>query len=124
MDNNRVSFAIDKENGVVVSTIDGCMFDAEYMMNHRFIPCVTSKITVNNDFCSKYNMNRKYKAVARLHPEDKWDEKRGMKIANDKLTETYHASLNRRLAKYADDFRKIADNIDKYLEDRHFDRNN
>lgn len=124
MDNNRVSYIIDEKNGVCVAEIDYCRHDAENMMNDRFIPCVTSKIRIDNDFNSKYNMNRKYKAVAKLHPEDKWDSERGMKIANDKLTETYHTSLNRRLAKYADDFRKIADNIDKYLEDRHFDRNN
>ena len=124
MNNNRVSYIVDEKNGVCVAEIAGCAFDAEEMMNKRFIPCVTSKIAVNNDFNSKYNMNYKYKAVAKLHPEDEWNEDRGMKVANDKLTELYHTSLNKRLVKYADDFRKIADNIDKYLEDRHFQRNN
>lgn len=125
MDNNRVSYIVDEKNGICVAEINNCSFDAERMVNERFIPCVTSKIQISNDFfTSKYNMNRKYKAVAKLHPEDKWDEKRGIKIANDKLTELYHASLNKHLSKYADDFRRIADNIDKYLEDRHFQRNN
>ena len=120
MNNNRVSYIIDKGNNVVVAEIDGCLFDAEDMMNNRFIPSVTSGFQLANTGRNKFDMNRNYKAVAKLHPDDQWDEKRGKKIANDKLTEVYHHSMNKRLAKYAKDFRKIADNIDKYLEDRHF----
>jgi hypothetical protein len=120
MDNNRASYIIDKGNNVVVAEITGCLFDAEDMMNNRFIPSVTSGFQLANTGRNKFDMNRNYKAVAKLHPDDQWDEKRGKKIANDKLTEVYHHSMNKRLAKYAKDFRKIADNIDKYLEDRHF----
>ena len=121
MNNNRASYIIDKGNNVVVAEITGCIFDAEDMMNNRFIPSVTSGFHLANTGRNKFDMNRNYKAVAKLHPDDQWDEKRGKKIANDKLTEVYHHSMNKRLAKYANDFRKIADNIDKYLEDRHFD---
>lgn len=120
MDYKRVGYIIDKGNNVVVAEIDGCLFDAEDMMNNRFIPSVTSGFQLANTGRNKFDMNRNYKAVAKLHPDDQWDEKRGKKIANDKLTEVYHQSMNKRLAKYAKDFRKIADNIDKYLEDRHF----
>lgn len=120
MDYERASYIIDKGNNVVVAEIDNCLFDAEDMMNKRFIPSVTSGFQVSNVGRNKFDMNRNYKAVAKLHPDDQWDEKRGKKIANDKLTEVYHHSMNKRLAKYAKDFRKIADNIDKYLEDRHF----
>ena len=121
MDNNWVCYIIDKGNKVVVAEITGCLFDAEDMMNNRFIPSVTSGFHLANTGGNKFDMNRNYKAVAKLHPDDQWDEKRGKKIAHDKLTELYHHSMNKRLAKYANDFRKIADNIDKYLEDRHFD---
>lgn len=120
MDYKRVGYIIDKGNNVVVAKIDGCIFDAEDMMNNRFIPSVTSGFQIANTGMNKFDMNRNYKVVAKLHPDDQWDEKRGKKIANDKLTEVYHQSMNKRLAKYAKDFRKIADNIDKYLEDRHF----
>lgn len=120
MNNNRASYIIDKGNNVVVAEITGCLFDAEDMMNNRFIPSVTSGFQLANTGKNKFDMNRNYKAVAKLHPDDQWDENRGKKIANDKLTELYHHSMNKRLAKYANDFRKIADNIDKYLEDRHF----
>lgn len=120
MDYKRVGYIIDKGNNVVVAKIDSCIFDAEDMMNNRFIPSVTSGFQIANTGMNKFDMNRNYKVVAKLHPDDQWDEKRGKKIANDKLTEVYHQSMNKRLAKYAKDFRKIADNIDKYLKDRHF----
>lgn len=124
MDNNRVSFVVDEQNKVCVAEINNCKFDAERMLNDRFIPCVTSGFTISNQYHDKHNLNYKYKAVAKLHPDDTWDEERGKKIANDKLTERYHNSINKRLAKYAGDFRKIADSIDKYLADRHFEVNN
>lgn len=125
MDNKRVNYITDKDNGVVVAEIDGCYFDAENMINNKFIPCVTSGMQISNTYkYSKFDMNRKYKAVAKLHPEDEWNEQRGKAIACDRLTETYHNSMNKRLAKYVDDFRKIADNIEKYLNDRHYYDNN
>ena len=124
MDNNRVKYVTDEHNGVVVAEIAGCYSDAQEMMNTKFIPCVTSGMTIYNRMTSKFDMNRKYKAVAKLHPEDEWNEQRGKAIACDRLTETYHNSLNKRLAKYAEDFRKIADNIEQYLNERHFYDNN
>ena len=124
MDNTRVKYITDKDNGVVVAEIDECYDNAENMINNMFIPCVTSGFTVYNSFRSKFDMNRKYKAIAKLHPEDEWNEQRGKVIACDRLTETYHNSMNKRLAKYVDDFRKIADNIEKYLNERHFYDNN
>lgn len=125
MNNRRVNYVVNEKNGIVAAEIKGCVYDAEAMINDRFIPCVTSGLTVS---CSpygnrKYDMNYKYRAVARLHPEDEWDENRGKVVATNKLTEAYHESMNKRLAKYADDFRKIADNIDQYLKDRHFYEN-
>lgn len=121
MDNNRVTYVVDKQNAVCVAEIKDTAFAAEDVLNDRLIPSVTSGFRVNNSIVSKYDMNYKYRAVAKLHPDDVWDEERGKKIANDKLTERYHNSINKRLAKYASDFRKIADNIDKYLADRHFE---
>jgi hypothetical protein len=123
MNNRRVKHIINEKNGIVAAEIKECMFDAENMMNDRFIPSVTSSFMVNSKFNGKYSMNPKYRAVARLHPEDNWDESRGKVIATNKLTEVYHDSMNKRLAKYAEDFRKIADNIEQYLVDRHFYEN-
>ena len=124
MDNKRVNYISDKNNGVVVAEINGCFSDAADVINDKFIPSVTSGFTLYNSYRSKFDMNRKYKAVARLHPEDEWDEQRGKIIACDRLTEAYHNSMNKRLALYAEDFRKIADNIEQYLNERHFYDNN
>ena len=124
MDNNRVNFVVNEKNGIVAAEIKGCEWDAEVMMNNRFIPSVTSSFTVSNKYRNdKYNMNFKYRTIARLHPEDEWDENRGKIVANNKLTEAYHDSMNKRLAMYAKDFRKIAENIEQYLADRHFYEN-
>lgn len=67
MDNNRASYIIDKGNNVVVAEITGCLFDAEDMMNNRFIPSVTSGFQLANTGNNKFDMNRNYKAVAKLH---------------------------------------------------------
>ena len=120
MDNRRVKYIVDEENKVVVAEIECCEYDALDMLDSKFSTCVTSGMYVCNKYRSKFNMNRKYRAVAKLHPDDVWDEKRGRDIACDKLTETYHHSLNKRLALYAQDFRKIADEIDKYLAKKKF----
>ena len=124
MNNKRVNFVVNEKNGVVAAEIKNCVWDAEAMMNDRFIPGITSSFTVSNKcYDDRHNMNFKYRAIARLHPEDEWHENRGKTVAVNKLTETYHNSLNKRLAKYAEDFRKIADNIEQYLTDRHFYEN-
>lgn len=120
MDRSRVSYFVDEENKVVVAEIDRCSNDATEMLMHKFVSCVTSGLDMYNTYGSKFYMNKKYKAVARLHPEDEWDEKRGCAIACDKLTEKYHNGINKRLAKYAKDFRRIADEIDQYLEKKKF----
>lgn len=124
MNNNRVNFVVNEKHGIVAAEIKDCVWDAEAMMNDRFIPSVTSSFTVSNKYANdRHNMNFKYRALARLHPEDQWDENRGKVVAVNKLTEVYHESMNKRLAKYADDFRKIAENIEQYLKDRHFYEN-
>ena len=121
MDNKRIEYIVDKDNNVVVAEIKNCYLDAEEMLNEKFVANVTSGFRIDNNYkrYTKFDMNRNYKAVARLHPDDEWNEGRGKAVATDKLTETYHHSMNKRLELYADAFRKIADNIDKYLARQH-----
>lgn len=124
MDNRRVNYFVDKANGVVVAEINGCSDDANTLLNDKFVVNVTSGMSIWEVLNSKFEMNKRYKAVARLHPSDEWDENLGKAIALDKLTETYHHSMNKRLALYAKDFRKIADEIDQYLAKRKFPEKN
>ena len=121
MDKSRVMYSTDKNNKVTIAEIKHCDLDAMDFLNERFVSNVTSGITINMPYGreSKFGMNRKYKAVAKLHPGDEWDEERGKAIACNKLTESYHKGLNKRLAKYAHDFRRIADDIDRYLAKQH-----
>ena len=121
MDKSRVRYSVDKDNGAVAAEIKYCDLDAMYFLNERIVSNVTSGFTINMPFnCdSKFAMNWKYKAVAKLHPGDEWDEERGKAVACNKLTESYHKGLNKRLAKYAHDFRRIADDIDRYLAKQH-----
>lgn len=124
MNNQRVNFIIDKDNNVVVAEINNCYNDAMELLNHKFVKNVTSRmfVLVDDSDKSKLAMNGNYRAVARLHPDDEWDETRGKNIACDKLTEKYHHSMNKRLALYADNFRKIANEIDAYLESKNFQK--
>ena len=125
MDNRRVKHIIDKDNNVVVAEINDCYYDAMALLNHKFVKNVTSGMCVSPTCANncKFEMNPTYRAVAHLHPEDEWNEKRGKDIAIDKLTEKYHHSMNKRLALFAEDFRKIADEIDAYLESKNFQKN-
>lgn len=122
MNNERVKYTVDKSNGVVIAEINNTMFDALTLVNNKFVQNVTSGIEINfGDIWHnpKFEMNTKYKAVARLRPGDEWDEERGKEIAKNKLTEVYHNGVNKRLANYSMYLRKIADNIDAYLAKQH-----
>lgn len=122
MNNERVKYTVDKSNGVVIAEINKTMFDALNFVNRKFVQNVTSGIEITTGDIwrnPKFEMNHKYKAVARLRPGDEWDEKRGKDVALDKLTEVYHNGLNKRLANYATYLRKIADNIEEYLAKQH-----
>ena len=122
MDNDRVKFVVDKANGAVIAEINNTMFDALYLVNRKFVQNATSGIEINVGSLPRnpqFEMNTKYKAVARLRPGDEWDEERGKEIARNKLTEVYHNGVNKRLANYSTYLRKIADNIDAYLAKQH-----
>ena len=122
MDNKRVKYTVDRDNKVVIAELKDTMFDALYLVNEKFVQNVTSGIEINVGVLPrnpKFEMNHKYKAVARLRDGDEWDEQRGKDVARNKLTEVYHNGMNKRLANYATYLRKIADNIDAYLAKQH-----
>ena len=121
MDKTRVKYIVDEKNGVVVAEIDGCGRDAIYELNRRFIPNVTSGIEVDWDCVSfKFMMKNKYRAVAKCHKEDTWDEEFGKRVACAKLTDVYHRSMNKRLNLFATKFSRIIDDITAYLSDKKF----
>ena len=122
MDNKRVKYTVDKNNKIVAAEIQDCEFDAIDLVNKKFVSPVTSGFSIA---CGpsvkpdpKFEMNYKYKAVAKLYPDDQWNEERGKFVACNKLSEVYHDGINRRLANYVTDLRKIADDIENYLINR------
>ena len=121
MDKTRVNYIVDEKNGVVVAEIDRCQYDAIAKLNSRFIPNTTSGITMlpSGEF-SKFTMNKKYRAVAKKHPDDEWNETTGKREALNKLTDIYEAALNRRLALFMQKFDQIVGEVADYLSDKKF----
>jgi hypothetical protein len=121
MDKTRVKYIVDKNNGIVVAEIDGCRCDAIEELNRRFIPNVTSGIDVMWSYGNrKFLMKDKYRAVARCHEEDTWDEEFGKRVACAKLTDVYHRSMNKRLNLFVTKFSRIVGEISDYLSDKKF----
>lgn len=121
MDKTRVNYIVDDKNRIVVAEIDGCRYDAINELNNRFIPNVTSGIHVEWDFGNrKFMMKDKYRAVAKCHEEDTWDEAFGKRVACAKLTDVYHRSMNKRLNLFVAKFSRIANEVSDYLSDKKF----
>ena len=121
MDKTRVNYIVDEKNGVVVAEINNCRYDAIEKLNSRFIPNTTSGITVfPTGWFSKFAMNNKYRAVAKKHPDDEWNETTGKREALNKLTDIYEAALNRRLALFMQKFDRIVGEVADYLSDKKF----
>ena len=121
MDKTRVNYIIDEKNGVVVAEIDECRHDAIDELNNRFIPNVTSGIHVVWNYENpKFMMKNKYRAVAKCHEEDTWDEEFGKRVACAKLTDVYHRSMNKRLNLFVTKFSRIVDEVEAYLSDKKF----
>jgi hypothetical protein len=121
MDKTRVNYIVDETNGVVVAEIDGCRYDAIEELNNRFIPNVTSGIMVAWDFNNrKFLMKDKYRAVAKCHEEDTWDEDFGKRVACAKLTDVYHRSMNKRFNLFVAKFSRIIEEVSDYLSDKKF----
>jgi hypothetical protein len=121
MDKTRVNYIVDEKNRIVVAEIDGCRYDAIHELNSRFIPNAISGIGVIGDYArSKFMMKDKYRAVAKCHEEDTWDEAFGKRVACAKLTDVYHRSMNKRLNLFVTKFTRIVAEISDYLSDKKF----
>ena len=63
-------------------------------------------------------MPYQFSAVAKLHPEDEWNEETGKKIALKKLSEQYNRSLDKHLTNMYNALSSVMDKMKVYLEDR------
>lgn len=119
MNKNRVIYSVFPEHKIVVAEIRGCELDAVNIVNGRFVPHATSALHVGvNYYDERFVMPYKFKGVAKCHEDDVFDVEVGKRIALNKLTETYHKSLNTHLWNYTKYLSDGVDNIVDYLEKR------
>lgn len=120
MNKSNVQYKVIPENGVVVATIYNTSFDAVDMINERFMQHATSSLYIKcRDYRDeRFMMPNYFKAVAKCHDGDVFDENVGKRIALNKLTDAYHNSLNVHLFNYLTYISACADNIEEYLAKR------
>lgn len=119
MDNKRVKYVVVKDKGIVRAVISDCEYDAIYAFNKKFmLPSTHSLGMIINCDNEKFTMPYQFSAVARLHPEDEWNEEVGKDIALKKLSEKYNKSLDRHLSNMFDTLISVMGKMSTYLDDR------
>lgn len=119
MNINRVKYVVIKDKGIVRAIISGCKYDAFDAFDKKFMSPSTHYLALCvNENHEKFIMPYQFSAVAKLHPEDEWNEETGKKIALKKLSEQYNRSLDKHLANMYDALSSATDKMKVYLEER------
>ena len=116
MDSRRVQYTVIKDKGIVRASIDCCCYDAIIEFNKRFMEHSTSSLGL--DLCgidSRFMMPCSFSVVAKLHPEDEWNEEEGKRIALRKLATKYNHSLDKHLLNMYNAMMKSMDKMYGYL---------
>ena len=78
MNIERVKYVVVKDKGIVRAIISGCEYDAfEAFHKKIMLPSTHYLALCANGDHEKFVMPYQFSAVARLHPEDEWDEETG-----------------------------------------------
>ena len=124
MDNTRVEYKVIPEKRIVIANIYGTEHDAIDIFNGKFFANTTSALSIVREYWNhdngRFTMPRSFKAVARCHPEDVFDEEKGKKIALNKLSEKYNRSLDKHLANIMLVLDRTLKTMDHYFEGRTF----
>lgn len=117
---NQIEYKVYKDQGVVVAIAHGCTYDAINRFDTKFVK--TTSAYLNISFGSlfsppdlRFYMPNTVRAVARLHPEDKWDENIGKEIAYKKLCNKYEQAIAKRMRNIFDVLCGVLDKADKEL---------
>ena len=117
---NQIEYKVYKDQGVVVAIAHGCTYDAINRFDTKFVK--TTSAYLNISFGSlfslpdlRFYMPNTVRAVARLHPEDKWDENIGKEIAYKKLCYKYEQAIAKRMRNIFDVLCGVLDKADKEL---------
>ena len=121
MNKDRVIYKVFPENRVVVAEIHDCGWDAQKVINTLADNVSASLFVAADRFDERFIMNYCYKATARCHPDDEFDVEVGKKIALRKLTEIYHRSLYKHVDNYMKYLSTAAENVQAYLNRKHYD---
>ena len=119
MDKTKVEYKVHPEHGIVIATICGCRADAIAYFNKQFLVQTTSQLELDyfwNWDVKKAAMPDSFKAIARCHEEDTFDEETGKRIALSKLTKKYHNALCKRVAYINKSLIKATQLCENYLE--------
>ena len=117
---NQIEYKVYKDQGVVVAIAHGCTYDAINRFDTKFVKTTSAYLNISfgslfsiPDF--RFYMPNTVRAVARLHPEDKWDENIGKEIAYKKLCNKYEQAIAKRMRNIFDVLCGVLDKADKEL---------
>lgn len=92
------------EQGKVVAVLNNTSMDA---MNKIYKICSGNGTMECCIFGDKYMMPDSFRAVAKVHADDVFDEEVGKKIAKEKLMKAYYASYDSKIDMFVEDMHKI-----------------
>ncbi len=104
-----VKIHVNEKQKVVVAVLEDCRLDA-YNQLERSIPFDYFPDSLLSDETS--DMPETIKAVARCHPDDKFDVEVGKKIAVDKVMVKYTNSYNKALTRVQTKIGKLVNQIE------------
>lgn len=117
---NEITYKVYEEQGVVVAIAQGCTYDAINRFDTKFVKTTSSYLNIG--FGSlfsfpdlRFYMPNTIRAVARLHPEDKWDENIGKEIAFKKLCNKYEQAITKRMRNIFEVLCGVLDKADREL---------
>ena len=116
----EIEYKVYKEQGVVVAIAKDCVYDAINRFDTKFVK--TTSAYLNISFGSlfsfpdlRFYMPNTIRAVARLNPEDEWNENIGKEIAFKKLCNKYEQAITKRMRNIFEVLRGVLDKADKEL---------
>lgn len=119
MDIKRVKYVVVKDKGIVRAIISDCEYDAFDVFHRKLmLPSTHHLALYKNGEHEKFIMPYQFSAVAKLHPEDEWNEEIGKKIALKKLSEQYNRSLDKHIANMYNALSSVMEKTKVYLEER------
>lgn len=98
-----------KDHGKIIACLTGCQWDAYNVIRKRLPDC----IAVCPEMVAIKPM---YKAVAKCHPDDSFDEDYGVKLARDRVIAKYNKDMQKVLSTFVIEVGDAVDCIEAKTE--------